>query len=118
MAISQSGETADTYACLEKAKSHEARVLGLCKEISYIHAEGYAAGEMKHGPIALIDENFPTLAIALDDKLFTKNLSNLQEIQARNGPVILLTHPGKHLEQADRCELPPYHRSNKAALSP
>ncbi|MGN1038354.1 MAG: glutamine--fructose-6-phosphate transaminase (isomerizing), partial [Mailhella sp.] len=60
------------------------------KEISYIHAEGYAAGEMKHGPIALIDPEFPTFALALDDALFPKVKSNIQEVLARQGRVIAL----------------------------
>jgi len=64
------------------------------KEISYIHAEGYAAGEMKHGPIALIDPEFPSFVIASKDHLFDKVLSNIKEIQARKGPIICLTHPG------------------------
>ncbi len=58
------------------------------KELSYIHAEGYAGGEMKHGPLAMIDENFPTLALALDGELFEKTMSNMQEIKARGGPVL------------------------------
>lgn len=62
------------------------------KELSYIHAEGYAAGEMKHGPIALIDSEFPTFAIALDDILLPKVISNIQEVQARRGKVIVLTN--------------------------
>lgn len=62
------------------------------KELSYIHAEGYASGEMKHGPIALIDKNFPTVVIALHNNLFPKSQSNIAEIQARNGPVIILTN--------------------------
>ena len=61
------------------------------KELSYIHAEGYASGEMKHGPIALIDSAFPTFALAFDDDLFAKTKSNIEEVQARNGSVILLT---------------------------
>jgi len=64
------------------------------KEISYIHAEGYAAGEMKHGPIALVDAHFPTFALALNDDLLQKVASNLQEVQARGGKVIALTNPG------------------------
>ncbi|QJT10177.1 glutamine--fructose-6-phosphate transaminase (isomerizing) [Oceanidesulfovibrio marinus] len=67
------------------------------KEISYIHAEGYAAGEMKHGPIALIDPDFPTFALALADDLFPKVQSNLQEVQARNGKIIALTQDGMDL---------------------
>lgn len=64
------------------------------KEISYIHAEGYASGEMKHGPIALIDTDFPTFAIAFDDVLLPKVKSNIVEVQARRGPVIALANPG------------------------
>jgi glucosamine--fructose-6-phosphate aminotransferase (isomerizing) len=64
------------------------------KEISYIHAEGYAAGEMKHGPIALIDAHFPTFAVALGDELLQKVASNLQEVQARGGRIIALVNPG------------------------
>ncbi len=61
------------------------------KEISYIHAEGYAAGEMKHGPIALIDENVPVIVIAPSGPLFDKTVSNMQEVQARGGQVILIS---------------------------
>jgi glucosamine--fructose-6-phosphate aminotransferase (isomerizing) len=61
------------------------------KEISYIHAEGYAAGELKHGPIALIDENVPVVVIAPYDKVFEKTVSNMQEVAARGGNIILMT---------------------------
>jgi glucosamine--fructose-6-phosphate aminotransferase (isomerizing) len=61
------------------------------KEISYIHAEGYAAGEMKHGPIALIDRNVPVVVIAPHDELFEKSVSNMQEVMARGGKVILIS---------------------------
>jgi len=61
------------------------------KEISYIHAEGYAAGEMKHGPIALIDESVPIIVIAPSDELFNKTASNMQEVIARGGRVIFLS---------------------------
>jgi len=64
------------------------------KEISYIHAEGYPAGEMKHGPIALIDENMPVVALAPDDGVFEKMLGNVQEAKARGGAVIALTSVG------------------------
>ena len=60
------------------------------KEISYIHAEGYAAGEMKHGPIALVDKDVPVIVIAPTDDLFDKTFSNLQEVLARGAKVILL----------------------------
>ena len=61
------------------------------KEISYIHAEGYAAGELKHGPIALIDENMPVVVIAPYDRVFEKTVSNMQEVAARGGRIILMT---------------------------
>ena len=61
------------------------------KEISYIHAEGYAAGEMKHGPIALIDDGVPVIVVAPSDTLFDKTASNLQEVRARGGQVIFLS---------------------------
>ena len=63
------------------------------KEISYIHAEGYAAGELKHGPIALIDETTPVVVIAPHDKVFDKTVSNMQEVAARGGKLILVTDP-------------------------
>ena len=64
------------------------------KEISYIHAEGYAAGEMKHGPIALISPQFPTFAIAPKDSVYEKTISSIEEIRARGGPTIALTTEG------------------------
>jgi glucosamine--fructose-6-phosphate aminotransferase (isomerizing) len=64
------------------------------KEVSYIHAEGYGAGEMKHGPLALVDEDFPTFAIAPDDSVHEKMLSNIEEIKARNGPIIAIGTDG------------------------
>ena len=64
------------------------------KEIAYIHAEGYAAGEMKHGPIALIDPTFPTMALAPEDGSYDKVVSNIQEIRAREGRIIALTSVG------------------------
>lgn len=63
------------------------------KEISYIHAEGYAAGELKHGPIALIEDGTPVIVIAPDDALYEKTVSNLQEVAARGARVILFTDP-------------------------
>jgi glucosamine--fructose-6-phosphate aminotransferase (isomerizing) len=64
------------------------------KEISYIHAEGYPAGEMKHGPIALIDEDLPVVAVASPDAVFDKVLGNIQEAKARGGQVIVVTTAG------------------------
>ena len=62
------------------------------KEISYIHAEGYAAGELKHGPIALIDEKVPVIGIVPFNYLYEKTLSNLQEVKARGGKIICITN--------------------------
>jgi glucosamine--fructose-6-phosphate aminotransferase (isomerizing) len=64
------------------------------KEISYIHAEGFAAGEMKHGPIAMIDENFPSVFIAPKDSVYEKNISSIEELKARKGKVIAITTRG------------------------
>src|SRR5471030_1653680 len=65
------------------------------KEISYIHAEGYPAGEMKHGPIALIDEGTPVVAIAPDDRVFEKMLGNIQEAKARGAAIVVLTNASR-----------------------
>jgi glucosamine--fructose-6-phosphate aminotransferase (isomerizing) len=70
------------------------------KEISYIHAEGYAAGELKHGPIALIDETIPVIVIAPHDRVFEKTLSNMEEVAARGGKIILVTDPKGAMETA------------------
>lgn len=64
------------------------------KEISYMHAEGYAGGEMKHGPIALIEESFPTMAIMPKDSVYEKMVSNIEELKARSGPIIAVTTRG------------------------
>ena len=80
------------------------------KEISYIHAEGYAAGELKHGPIALIDEQVPVIVIAPSDGLFEKTISNMQEVMARGGKVIFMSDREgmTHLDERSfaRVELP------------
>ncbi|SMF74801.1 glutamine--fructose-6-phosphate transaminase (isomerizing) [Allosphingosinicella indica] len=82
------------------------------KEISYIHAEGYAAGEMKHGPIALIDENVPVIVIAPSGPLFEKTVSNMHEVQARGGQVLLISDGPGLAEAGDvvaRIEMPTVH---------
>ena len=82
------------------------------KEISYIHAEGYAAGELKHGPIALIDEETPTIALAPLDEVFEKTASNLQEVAARGGPVIMIapkSAPDLHGTGIRRVDAPDCH---------
>lgn len=90
------------------------------KELSYIHAEGYAAGEMKHGPIALIDPEFPTFALAFHDHLLPKVWSNIQEAQARHGRVIVLTNaPTPHVDPAltKVWNIPPTHQDLTAFLA-
>src|SRR5205809_349104 len=127
VAISQSGETADTLEALRTARAAGSRVLGIVnvvgstiareadggiylgrgvnypvalegalklKEISYVHAEGYPAAEMKHGPIALIDENMPVVFVAPRDPVFSKVVSNMQEVKARGGQIIAVTTQG------------------------
>ena len=83
------------------------------KEISYIHAEGYAAGEMKHGPIALIDENVPVIVIAPSGPLFEKTVSNMQEVQARGGKVVLISDAAGIAAAGENClatiEMPEAH---------
>src|SRR3989339_1830281 len=66
------------------------------KEISYIHAEGFASGEMKHGPLAMIDEDFPSVFIAPRDSVYEKNLSNMEEIKSRDGRIIAITTEGSN----------------------
>jgi len=84
--------SARSFFYLGRGQCHALALEGALKlkELSYIHAEGYASGEMKHGPIALIDPHFPTFAMALDDELFPKVKSNIQEVLARQGRVIAL----------------------------
>ncbi|WP_417610340.1 glutamine--fructose-6-phosphate transaminase (isomerizing) [Parasphingorhabdus sp.] len=83
------------------------------KEISYIHAEGYASGEMKHGPIALIDEAVPVIVLAPSGPLFEKTVSNMQEVMARGGKVVLISDADGLAEAGDGCmatiEMPKVH---------
>jgi glucosamine--fructose-6-phosphate aminotransferase (isomerizing) len=83
------------------------------KEISYIHAEGYAAGEMKHGPIALIDDNVPVIVLAPSGPLFEKTVSNMQEVRARGGKIVLISDAKGITEAGDGClatiEMPEVH---------
>ena len=82
------------------------------KEISYIHAEGYAAGELKHGPIALVDEKTPIIALAPRDEVYEKTASNLAEVAARGGPVIMIapaTAPAPHGDGIRRVDAPDCH---------
>src|SRR3546814_2712790 len=70
------------------------------KEISYIHAEGYAAGEMKHGPIALIDDSVPVIVVAPTDEIFDKTASNVEEAIARGGKVLFLDRKSTRLNSS------------------
>jgi glucosamine--fructose-6-phosphate aminotransferase (isomerizing) len=83
------------------------------KEISYIHAEGYAAGEMKHGPIALIDDEVPVVVIAPSGPLFEKTVSNMEEVRARGGKIVLISDADGLAEAGDGCmatiEMPKVH---------
>jgi glucosamine--fructose-6-phosphate aminotransferase (isomerizing) len=83
------------------------------KEISYIHAEGYAAGEMKHGPIALIDDNVPVIVLAPSGPLFEKTVSNMQEVRARGGKIVLISDAKGIEEAGEGCiatiEMPEVH---------
>jgi glucosamine--fructose-6-phosphate aminotransferase (isomerizing) len=83
------------------------------KEISYIHAEGYAAGEMKHGPIALIDDAVPVIVLAPSGPLFDKTVSNMQEVSARGGKIILISDAEGIAAAGDGCvatiEMPAVH---------
>ncbi|NDR55788.1 glutamine--fructose-6-phosphate transaminase (isomerizing) [Aliiruegeria sabulilitoris] len=113
-AIAQSGE----IAAVAKSVSEARDVLFLgrgamfplalegalkLKEISYIHAEGYASGELKHGPIALVDKTVPVIVLAPTDGLFDKTVSNMQEVMARGGKVLLITDPAGARAAADGC---------------
>lgn len=84
------------------------------KEISYIHAEAYGAGEMKHGPLALIDKDFPTIAIMPHDSVYEKTLSNIEEIKARGGKIVALTTEGAVPAWAEDCMTVP--QSHEALL--
>jgi glucosamine--fructose-6-phosphate aminotransferase (isomerizing) len=83
------------------------------KEISYIHAEGYAAGEMKHGPIALIDDNVPVIVLAPSGPLFEKTVSTMQEVRARGGKIVLISDARGIAEAGEGClatiEMPEVH---------
>ncbi|QOV96260.1 glutamine--fructose-6-phosphate transaminase (isomerizing) [Novosphingobium sp. ES2-1] len=131
----------ETPACLNAALAHDEEIAGMAhliapardvlylgrgpdyplalegalklKEISYIHAEGYASGEMKHGPIALIDEAVPVIVLAPSGPLFEKTVSNMQEVRARGGKVVLISDAEGIAEAGEGClatiEMPKVH---------
>jgi glucosamine--fructose-6-phosphate aminotransferase (isomerizing) len=70
------------------------------KEVSYLHAEAYPASELKHGPLALISADTPTVIVMPRDDLFAKNVATIEEIRARKGPIYVITHPGESLPLA------------------
>jgi glucosamine--fructose-6-phosphate aminotransferase (isomerizing) len=86
------------------------------KEITYIHAEGYPAGEMKHGPIALIDEDLPVVAIAPGDRVFEKMVSNIQEAKARGGRIIVVTNEAQVEVLTSMLDLAPGSGGSRDAL--
>jgi len=86
------------------------------KEISYIHAEGYPAGEMKHGPIALIDENMPVFFVAVNSSIYDKVLSNIEEVKARDGVVIAVATEGNKEIAKKQMRLSTFLRQSKRHL--
>ncbi len=86
----------DNFLYLGRGHNYPAALEGALKikEIAYVHAEGYAGGEMKHGPIALIDKKFPTVALVTQNRVYDKMISNLQEIKARSGPILAIATAG------------------------
>ncbi|MFZ9871275.1 MAG: SIS domain-containing protein, partial [Candidatus Kapaibacteriota bacterium] len=100
--IARQYATATNFLYLGRGYQFPAALEGALKlkEISYIHAEGYPAAEMKHGPIALIDEHMPVVFIATKDETYDKVLSNIEEVKARRGTVIAIANEGDH--QIDR----------------
>ena len=87
------------------------------KEISYIHAEAYAAGELKHGPLALIDKDMPVVAIAPNDTLLEKLKSNLQEVRARGGELYIFADAGSRIQESEGLHVI-YMVENAELLSP
>jgi len=94
--IAEKYSQATSFAFLGRKYNHPLAFEGAIKlkELSYIHAEGFAAGEMKHGPIAMIDENFPSFYFVPEDSVYEKNVSNMQEIKARGGKIIAIATEG------------------------
>src|SRR5207247_6294814 len=89
-------QDADDFLFLGRQYSFPVALEGALKlkEISYIHAEGYPAAEMKHGPIALVDPQTPTVFVAPGDQIYEKTQSNIEEVRARHGPVLAVTTEG------------------------
>ena len=89
--------------CLGRGYNYPVALEGALKikEVSYIHAEGYSSAEIKHGPIALIDENMPTIIIIPKDNVYDKVVSNIKEIKSRSGKVILITNDNTLRDLAD-----------------
>ena len=114
--LAKAFSAAKSFFYLGRGQCHALALEGALKlkELSYIHAEGYAFGEMKHGPIALIDPEFPTFALAMDNDLFPKVRSNIQEVLARQGRVIALVQEKEDgripdLDVEELWTLPPSH---------
>src|SRR5205823_12893689 len=110
--IAKKYQQAIDFLFLGRATSHAVAMEGALKlkEISYIHAEGYAGGEMKHGPIALIADGLPVVALAPRDSSYERMLGNMEEVRARDGVLIAICHPGDRAvaEKAQHViEVPP-----------
>ncbi len=105
--IAQKYQDAQDFLFIGRRYSYPCALEGALKlkEISYIHAEGYAAGEMKHGPLAMIDKHFPTFAFAEDSPMLEKMISNMQEIKARGGRIVAIATAGSRLASAHADDL-------------
>jgi glucosamine--fructose-6-phosphate aminotransferase (isomerizing) len=88
------------------------------KEISYIHAEAYPAGELKHGPLALVDKDMPVITIAPNDQLIEKLKSNMQEVRARGGELYVFADGDVHIEESEFVHVIKLHGGHNGALSP
>ena len=91
----------DAYTRMSKKAGYRSRSALKLKEISYIHAEAYPAGELKHGPLALVDENMPIVAVAPNDELLEKLKSNLEEVAARGGKLYVFADVNAGFENTD-----------------
>jgi glucosamine--fructose-6-phosphate aminotransferase (isomerizing) len=88
------------------------------KEISYIHAEAYPAGELKHGPLALVDKDMPVITIAPNDQLIEKLKSNMQEVRARGGELYVFADGDVHIDESEFVHVIKLHGGHNGALSP
>ena len=95
----------DSFTRMSKKAGYRSRASLKLKEITYIHAEGYAAGELKHGPLALVDKNMPVVGLMPDNNLVTQVLSNLAEVKARQGSVYIFTNKKLKFSKKDKTQV-------------